>query len=377
MSVNHNGKNLDLRAAFKQASLRNGAPPLVMTCIGEDDPHRGDTHGVIGLGQAIANLIGGEFVYVDKNVVKNHFNDAADYNNNEIFNSRLEDYLARFRKPSFLLGRYARFVAKPFYDRAGIYETGFMGYNDCVNEAISMQNGEGKNALVAHDITPDLLAVEGAKFARHYRDIQKPLLGIFMGGPPDAQPGKFVKQDICPEIDAIIEKIALISCHYDALDCFIMPSRRTGASYYEDFKVNLAQRINDKLLGKTQIIRVIGQSYDDAISVYNPYRGLIAQADHLAVIGYSLSMVSELLSAGKNIYLSDTGLYGLEKLEEKGYIRNILSLDNAPFPTHQIPDCNITQKIAHNMILEYLRVKDMRDYNGKAVYTRYISGANI
>lgn len=373
MPIERDASDIDLKAAFKNATNRGGVKPLVMACIGQDDPHRGDTHGTIGLAKAIAEMIDGAYVYVDQSVVQRHFNDAADYNDRDVFCAKLCSYLKQFPKPNFLLGRHSGLDALEHFSDDGRNETGFMGYNNCVNEVISSLNGEGLKSLVVHDVTPDMLAVEGRAFTQHYPDILAPLLGIFMGGDPDFSHDD-APQDMCPEIEGISQKIADISMHYDALDCFIVPCRRTGQARYEAFKTDLEARIAKKNAGGKKSIRVIGQSYDAALNDYNPYRGLIARADHIAVIGYSLSMVSEVLSAGKNIYLSDTGLYELSALEDQGYIQNILALDGAPFPTHEIPECNVTRKIARNMALEYLKVKSEAERNGTPVYTRPITG---
>ncbi len=369
-----NKKDIDLKAAFKSAAACDGAKPLIMAYIGQDDPHRGDAHGTIGLAQCIAEMIDGEYVYVDQSVVQAHFNDAADYNAPSVYQDKLVRYLAQHRKPHFLLGRHCAVDVLDHFTQSGINEAGLMGYNNCVNEVISSLNGEGLKSLVVHDITPERLATEGRGFVQHYPDIQAPLLGIFMGGDPDFMLDDNAQQDMCAEIDAVTQKIADMSMHYNALDCFIMPCRRTGQARYEAFKNNLEAQISEKNAGGKKSIRVIGQSYDAAINDYNPYRGLIARADHIAVIGYSLSMVSELLSAGKNIYLSDAGLYELKALEDKGYIQNILALDDAPFPTHEIPECNVTRKIARNMALEYLKVKSEAERSGTSVYTRPITG---
>jgi hypothetical protein len=373
MSVNGGDtKNIDLKAAFKNAANGGSAKPLVIACIGQDDPHRGDTHGTIGLAKTIAEMIDGEYVYIDQSVVQKHFNDAADYDDRAVFGAKLSAYLKQFPKPNFLLGRHSSLDALAFFSADGMNETGFMGYNNCVNEVISELNGEGLKSLVAHDVTPAMLAAEGQVFSQHYPDLAAPLLGIFMGGDPDL--GHETPQGMCPEINAVAQKIADISAHYNALDCFIMPCRRTGQARYEAFQDDLQARIAALNTGGAKTIRVMGQDYDAAVNDYNPYRGLIARADHFAVIGYSLSMLSEVLSAGKNVYLSDTRLYELKALEDKGYIQNILALDDAPFPTREIPECNVTGKIARNMALEYLKVKNEAERNGMPVYTRPITG---
>jgi hypothetical protein len=84
--------------------------------------------------------------------------------------------------------------------------------------------------------------------------------------------------------------------------------------------------------------------------------------------------MSELLYAGKNIYLSDKRLYDLGELEAQGYIQDILSLDDAAFQTRNLPCHDVTQIIARNMIFDYLKVKDMRDHKGEPVYSYPVIG---
>tara|TARA_R110002124_G_scaffold129483_1_gene290991 strand:- start:287514 stop:288704 length:1191 start_codon:yes stop_codon:yes gene_type:complete len=371
--------DIDLKALFNGKSK-----PLVMAYIGQDDPHRGDSHGTIGICKAIAEMIGGDYVYVDEAAIKNHFNDAADYKDGLAYRAHLSQYLAQFAKPAFLLGRYSTLETDSYFKRAGIYESGFMGVNNSVNEVISTWNGQGDKKLVAHDLTPELLERESHLFSQKNPNITGPLVGVFMAGDPDHMPPESLKtlkdvgldipQEMCPRIDLIAKKLAGIATHYDALTYFIVPCRRTGKDRYESFRNDLEAQINIKMAGVNKKIQVVGQDYDTAIGAYNPYRGLIGRADHLAVIGYSLSMVSELLYAGKNIYLSDKRLYALGELEAQGYIQDILSLEDAAFPTRNLPRQDITPLIARNMVFDYLKGKDMRGHNGELIYSYPIMG---
>ena len=100
-------------------------------------------------------------------------------------------------------------------------------------------------------------------------------------------------------------------------------------------------------------ISIIDIDYDNAIRNYNPYLGLLANADHIVVAGQSFSLVSEALFTGKNIYLYHPD-EPYTHLTKEDYVARLETLNpNAPFPTHTMPPIDMTRQVAEAIIEDY------------------------
>lgn len=94
--------------------------PSVMAFIGEDDPNRGDSKGAIGLSRLVAEMIGGRYVYLDKDMLDKSFP------NIKRIKDQLDAYIKTEGPPAIIIGSTTPAVA----DRAPFV------IND-INEGIS------------------------------------------------------------------------------------------------------------------------------------------------------------------------------------------------------------------------------------------------
>lgn len=74
---------------------------MVMVYIGDDDPSRGDSHGFKGIGQRMAQKLGGRFHYIEDKHLSQLY---PGYPRRE---DALEQYMKQHGKPDILLGRGA------------------------------------------------------------------------------------------------------------------------------------------------------------------------------------------------------------------------------------------------------------------------------
>lgn len=290
--------------------------PLIMAYIGTDDPHRGDTKISIGLARAVANLMNGQYEYLDKAMLDQfapHLRNTAD---------QITLYLKGIGAPDIVIGKYTQEI----YDAAALKPI------LTINNISELGQRAQSQGLVSHHLNPELLAREGKNFKKHYPDIKGPLAAVIMGG-PFAAPQK------------LADKLAAIGKNHPGIAFFLCPGRRTGASKNE----------LKRTLKRHDDLHVLDVDYEDAVAEngYNPYLGLLATADHIVVAGESHSSVSEALYTGKNIYLYDSPLDDAA-LRAKGYISYIddLLLER-PFPTRALPRLDVTGEIAASIVAEY------------------------
>ncbi len=148
---------------------------------------------------------------------------------------------------------------------------------------------EGPNVLAVdtalHDVTPDKLAAAAEDWRARFAALPRPLTGVLLGGSTKAHPFTLAKAQ------ALLDGLAGLR-QADGGGLVITPSRRTPpevkaalqAAYGADPSVWLWDEQGD-----------------------NPYFGILALCDRLAVTGDSVSMVSEAVATGRPVWVLDLG----------------------------------------------------------------------
>lgn len=301
----------------------NDKGPMVMVYIGDDDPSRGDSHGFKGIGMRMAQKLHGEFHYLENKHLVDLYPDIS--SPRDAFLKYLKDH----GNPDIMLSRYG-------------YHGGMMTsipplllVSD-INEGLSDEL-LGESSLVSHHLTPELLAEQGKQFRDNYKEIKTPLLAVMMVN----------VRDIEPFAQKMISKAA---AYEEGATVFICTSRRTHQDNYTKLKNRLEELAAEK--GLTGRLNISGYNFHEHVGKksFNPYVGLIQEADHVVVAGESMSMVSEPLASGKPVYIYEPG-HGYSSLKKKG-----LAIDfnkTAPdtrFDDHRIKPVNITEDIADRLI---------------------------
>ena len=310
--------------------------PLVMAWIGEDDPHRGDSKLSIGLAQRCAELLDGQYVYVDSEMLEKLFPKAKDHL------ERMRNAIKHIGEPDILIGPACSEVYYSVENRPTVTMAK-------IGEAVS--NRYGENKLIPHNLTNELLEEEGAKFRNIYTDIKGPLVALMVANDHY-------------DLPSTARKLTQVAKQYDEVTFFICPSRRTANAGRE-----LEDHLNNRLSSVFNTnnfssylkrsfdfrsnINVISADYKESIAGYNPYLGLLANADHIVISGISYSMVSEALFTGKNIHI-DFMPKDYMALQEQGYIVRLDDLSgDGPFETRKMKALNVTDKIANMMVDHY------------------------
>jgi hypothetical protein len=309
----------------QKTKFNNGDKPLVMAWIGYDEPNRGDTKSTIGLAKICADMLDGDYIYVDKKMLEEAFcavqllkakKSFGDFNKAREMVFDLHGY------PDLLLGTGSIMIENP--------KKPILLVETDISEVISSKSSCGK--VVAHDLTQDELNIEAQKLHDHFPVIKGPLLAVMMGGGP-----------LC---EATAEKLLAAAEQYKEITLFLCPSRRTGDAFKE-----LKHFFDVKTENKPHI-HIVGVDYKDMLAGYNPYKGLLGAADHIAVVGNSYSLISEALFVGKTIY-ADNSHSEYKRLIWRGHIKPIHKLAAMPLPTVEKKPIDVTKKIASKLVHEF------------------------
>lgn len=239
-------------------------------------------------------------------------------------------------KPDILLSRAS------YYSGMLTRITPLMMVKD-INESLS-SDLLGDSSLVSHHLTPEIFDEHGKKFRDHYKDIKSPIIAVMLVNIWDTE--SFAKK--------MVSKCAQ---HDEPLTVFICSSRRTDTGNYELLKRNIQEKAREK--GLADRLNVQGYNFGTEagkVNTFNPYIGLIKEADHILVAGESLSMVSEPLAAGKRVMVHQAG-HGYTKLKKKGLV---VDFDDCAadtrFETPSIDPVNITEDISNRLVGKFNRV---------------------
>jgi len=296
--------------------------PMVMVYIGDDDPSRGDSHGFKGIGLRMAQKLHGEFHYLEDKQLVDLYPDI----------SKPRDAFMRYLKdhgnPDIMLSRYG-------YSGGMMTSIPPLLLVSDINEGLS-DNLLGESSLVSHHLTPELLAEQGKQFRSNYAEIKTPLIAVMMVNIND--------------IETFAQKMVSKCAAYDEATVFICTSRRTHEQNYTKLKTRLEELAEQKGLGGR--LKISGYNFHEHVGQksFNPYVGLIQEADHVVVAGESMSMVSEPLAAGKPVFLYEPG-HGYTSLKKKGLAIDFnATAADTRFDARRIPAVNITEDIADRLI---------------------------
>lgn len=303
--------------------------PMVMVYIGDDDPTRGDSHGFKGIGLRMAQKLGGRFHYIEDKHLSEMYPGMPDPR------QALSMYMDKHGKPDILLSR------AHYYGGMMTRITPLMMVKD-INEGLS-SDLLGDASLVSHHLTPEIFDEHGKKFRAHYKDIKSPIVAVMMVNIHD--------------VENFAQHMIAKSAQHDELTVFICTSRRTYQDNYIKLKGRLEELAQEKGLGTR--LKIEGYNFHEHLgkeNTFNPYIGLIKEAEHIVVTGDSLSMVSEPLAAGKRVMVFEPGhTYG--RLREKGLVIpfNECAADKR-FETPQIEPVNVTEDIANRLVDKFNKV---------------------
>ncbi|MCB9990895.1 MAG: mitochondrial fission ELM1 family protein [Rhodospirillales bacterium] len=317
--------------------------PYILVDLSGDDPTRGDSRGFVGIANALGKILDYPVVTIDKNTI-----DALEQDGGEVSVEALESYIHSFGDPHIVFGKFTLgskisqyCEIKPLQKIQGI------------NEILSAQAKDHplESILVSHHLTPELLREQGQLFRAAYPDIQGHLIAVMMTE---------YKQGLA---DALL----LATKDIPKATFFLCGSKRTTPEFYYKMRDELHGKIDAQNLSGT--VTVIGYDLNatrhnmrDNEQDFNPYAGLIDQADHIVVPNNSLSMFSEPLAAGKTIHIyappgstmfrSKQGL-----LYSHGLARRFNATQNgAVLDTRQITPVNITGEVAESIAKSYKRL---------------------
>lgn len=182
-------------------------------------------------------------------------------------NSQNRSKIAQIMNPDFALERFD-FIILPSHDKIS-------GHHNNVIRTLGSLTKTNEQAINA----------ECEKFASWFRDYKKTKIAVLVGG--DSKSGKFSKESA----ERLIKKSCEIAKNMNA-KLLVLNSRRTSdeatkaikSTLYGDFKFFNWKEIKD------------GE---------NPYLAIVGFSDFFIATGDSVSMISEVCSTGKPIYIFD------------------------------------------------------------------------
>ena len=302
---------------------------LIWAYIGTDDPTRGDSRGSTGLARKIAEALDGRMMYVDSKMLEQNFP------NTRLHESAIQQLMERDGAPDIILGTQGLTAAMNARPKPTMVVS---RYNEYLRH--------DSTKLVSHDLTPEILADAGREFRAHYPDLPGKIFGVLMASFNSSSQNSRMRQ------------LASLCAHEPAATIFLCPSRRTDVDSYRLLIARLQNELEGRELDKR--VRVVAPDFEPMRNGYNPYRGLLDQADHMLLLGDSQSMVSEAVANGRPLYLGAKS-ERYSKLQKRGYVRT-LSDDAAerPLPQVRLAPVSITERIAGELTAEFDRLARLR-----------------
>lgn len=320
---------LGLKPRFKEKA--SPKRPLVMAYIGLDDPMRGDSRGAVGVAKSVAEILDGQYVYLDEAVLRDHFKFRGEYGRYlKPYTKHLKSYMRDSGVPDIVIGTYAVDLLLPDIPNPKIIENSY-------NETYSRKRSEaGKMRLSCHDLDADTLKAEAKELRRRYPHMKTPLIALYLSS-----------NFTISYFDEGLLKLGDIIGNYEQATVFVCPSRHTGnrTSEYSEIIGFLREKI------KNTSIDIIGQDYESCKRGYNPYRGLIGAADHHVALGRSQSILSEVLLSGRAV---NTNYFFDKAMLDKGLVCKLTDIAGKTFPDTRITPPNVTREVAQNIADEYI-----------------------
>lgn len=309
-----------------------GSRPRIVVDFGHDDPSRGDMHGFAGLARRIAHKLGGDAVFVDAESLALAHPGGG---------SHLERLMVSFEKsgyPDILFGWSRENGNAPL---ARLREKGTGLVVSSVNEKLSTHIPRPCDSphMVAHHLSAETLRFEGEKFAQEYDELPRPYIAVLVAD--------------CIEPEADSQRLAEICRNYQEATVFVCTSCRSWSDFYEMFLENLKTRAAE--FGMGERLHLVGydfQSHQERYGPnahYNMYPGLLDQADHVILSGYSGSIASEVLATGKVPFATKHEWYG--QMVEDGLVASFAACSpDKPLETARVTPIDITADLADYLI---------------------------
>jgi hypothetical protein len=333
------GQSMD-RQTLEQTPRHMNNPDAILRIwayIGRDDPMRGDSRGSTGLAQQVAELLQGEMLYVDQAMLDKCFPNTREYK------EKLRKLIKQKGAPDIVFGTQGYDIRHSSEIRPTMLVSRY-------NEDLSIGLDERMNGLVSHDLTPEKLAAAGAEFSSRHPEITGDLVCILMA-------------DVSAHyVSDTVEKLASMCGTLKEPTVYFCPSRRTYPDEYDSVVKKLKESC--ATYGTEEKIRVITPTISSIRKNYNPYLGLLNKADHMVLLGYSGSMLSEAIYQGRPLYLAKGAETNFDGLARDGYLRaiNPNNADNE-FTRDRLPPISITAAVAEEIAKEFDVLSRVRHYS--------------
>lgn len=318
-----------LQQAFDQsADAPTSRRPLILYVLGDDEPTRGDSHGYAGIGRTMAEKLGARFFQIDEDTLSTLYPEIpGNYERERMF-------LQEHGPADIVICRSIR-------------STGIFTDNNTIvieNRNENIGTDLNKDMLVAHHLTADVLAAEGRKLRAHYQDEIKGALIAFI-----------LVENIADR--ALLAQSLVQNARKEAdksghATIFMASCWRTS---YEDYEKIYAQCLKEihkqNVQDRVTLLDYHLNERKNDPQTYNPYIGLLDQADHIILWGKSFSIYSEAAFTGKTVHVGCFG-YDRESAEIQAAQSNIRAY-NFELPelvTTKGPPIDKTGRIADELI---------------------------
>ncbi|AGH97485.1 ELM1/GtrOC1 family putative glycosyltransferase [Micavibrio aeruginosavorus] len=318
--------------------------PRVWIYVGPNQPYRGDTHGTIGIGQRLAEHLGAEILYVDQDMLDRTFPHTKD------LKKRLSSLAKIHGNPDIILGtRSAEAVA--LLSKAPTMQV------TAINENHSKKiSNPLLREIAPHHLTAEILQDAGRDLHRRHRKLDAPIVAVFL-----ASASIFEHKNA-------IQKLAKLCRHNDKTIVYFCAAQRTlekqQGLLVSAFKKALA---NDNIYDR---VRIISSNRAQNATKFNPYKGLLSIADHAILLGQSVSMLSEAITNGRPIYLSQgdhRARTSYQELQKFGYVKIIEDMDDAtPLQREHYRPLNATNAVAAHIAECFRLAARARSVSGHA-----------
>lgn len=214
---------------------------------------------------------------------------GLDKKSRDLFGGKMPDIVLSSSRRTVPVARYIKKMSQEKAKLVQLMHPGLAGMEEfslifVPEHDKGKKSGENVEYIVgcAHQITEKTLEAAHEKWEKEFSDLKKPLTAVIVGGA--------IKNRAFSEENAANLGLLLKKFHDKVGGTFLLTtSRRTGEQ---------AQRV---LLEKIKDIPCYEYLWGNKGE--NPYMGYLSEADNIVVTGDSVSMCSEAVGTGKNVYI--------------------------------------------------------------------------
>lgn len=314
----------------------NGPRPFVLVDIADDNPTRGDTRGNIGLAERIAEKINAKLMIVSDETLEVPHRPVSQHRT-----ALMQELFNRHGYPDIILqnreSHSTSTVAVAGKGRGVIVNE----FNESLPGTLGVRWPE--EIFVPSHLSAKTLQYQGDLFAHEFSEMPRPFIAVNMAG----------------ETSGLAAKLASLEKSYPEATFFICSCHRTRANEFNRLIKDLVKKLGSAA-SRFPIVnldhRLDTENYG-VDGVWNPYPGMIAQADHIIISGHSSSMVADVLAAGKSVYLTNFLLLGntysneVERNGGKNLVKYIHDhKDGEPLQTEPIKTIDMTDICADRIL---------------------------